>query len=115
MNTAASADNRLRAYAQFVTAVLWFFVAEIVARRSALGLVSDAWYPLIDQAVLVFLLIAGYGLMGLWFNRQLHPVSEQGLPLRKDFLREVHWVWPLAGARCWSASFPWRWPAALPS
>lgn len=88
MNTAASADNRLRAYAQFVTAVLWFFVAEIVARRSALGLVSDVWYPLVEQAVLVFLLIAGYGLMGLWFNRQLHPVSEQGLPLRKGFSRE---------------------------
>lgn len=89
MTTAASADNRLRAYAQFVTAVLWFFVAEIVARHSAMGLVSDAWYPLIEQAVFVFLLISGYGLMGLWFNRQLHPVSEQGLPLRKGFLREA--------------------------
>src|SRR6185437_11483238 len=88
MTTAASADNRLRAYAQFVTAVVWFFVATIVARRSALGLVSEAWYPLIERALLVFLLIAGYGLMGLWFNRQLHPVSEQGLPLRKGFLRE---------------------------
>lgn len=89
MTTAASADNRLRAYAQFVTAVLWFFLAEIVARHSALGLVSDAWYPLVEQAVLVFLLMAGYGLMGLWLNRQLHPVSEQGLPLRKGFLREA--------------------------
>ncbi|MGH9590664.1 MAG: lysostaphin resistance A-like protein [Terracidiphilus sp.] len=89
MTTAASADHRLRAYAQFVTAVLWFFVAEIVARHSALGLVSDVWYPLVEQAVMVFLLMAGYGLMGLWFNRQLHPVSEQGLPLRKGFLREA--------------------------
>ena len=88
MTTAASADNRLRAYAQFVTAVIWFFVATIVARRSAFGLVSDAWFPLVEQAALVFLLIAGYGLMGLWFNRQVHPVSEQGLPLRKGFLRE---------------------------
>ena len=88
MTTAASADNRLRAYAQFVTAVVWFFVATIVARRSALGLVSDAWFPLIERALLVFLLIAGYGLMGLWFNRQMHPTSEQGLPLRKGFLRE---------------------------
>ena len=88
MTTAASADNRLRAYAQFVTAVVWFFVATIVARRSALGLVSEAWYPLIERALLVFLLIAGYGLMGLWFNRQMHPTSEQGLPLRKGFLRE---------------------------
>lgn len=89
MTTAASADNRLRSYAQFLTAILWFFVAEIVARHSALGLVSDAWYPLVDQAVLVFLLVAGYGLMGLWFNRQVHPVSEQGLPQRKRFLREI--------------------------
>lgn len=89
MSAAASADSRLRAYGQFVTAVLWYLVAQIVARHSALGLVSDGWYPLIEQAVLVFLLMAGYGLMGLWFNRQLHPVSQQGLPLRKGFLREV--------------------------
>ncbi|HEV2326496.1 MAG TPA: type II CAAX endopeptidase family protein [Terracidiphilus sp.] len=89
MTTAASADNRLRAYGQFVTAVLWFFVAEIVARHSALGLVSDAWFPLIEQAVLVFLLMAGYGLLGMWFAHQLHPVSQQGLPLRKGFLREA--------------------------
>jgi membrane protease YdiL (CAAX protease family) len=89
MTTAATAENRLRAYGQFVTAVLWFFVADIVARHSAQGLVADNWYPLVDQAVLVFLLMAGYGLMGLWFNRQLHPVSEQGLPLRKGWPREA--------------------------
>lgn len=89
MTTAASADNRLRAYGQFVTAVLWFFVAEIVARHSALGLVGDAWFPLIEQAVLVFLLMAGYALMGQWFAHQLRPVAEQGLPLRKGFLREA--------------------------
>lgn len=89
MTTAASAENRLRAYGQFVTAVLWFFVADIVARHSAHGLVSDGWYPLVEQAVLVFLLMGGYGLMGLWFNRQLHPVSEQGLPVRKGWMREA--------------------------
>jgi membrane protease YdiL (CAAX protease family) len=89
MTTAATAENRLRAYGQFVTAVLWFFVADIVARRSAQGLVSDGWYALVGQAVLVFLLMAGYGLMGLWFNRQVHPVSEQGLPRRKGWAREA--------------------------
>jgi membrane protease YdiL (CAAX protease family) len=89
MTTAASADNRLRAYGQFVTAVLWFFVAEIVARRSAQGLVSYAWDPLIEQVLLVFLLIAGYGLMGVWFSGQLHPIGEQGLPLRKGLLQEA--------------------------
>ena len=89
MTTAATAENRLRAYGRFVTAVLWFFVADIVARHSARGLVSDGWNPLVEQAVLVFLLMGGYGLMGLWFNRQLHPVSEQGLPVRKGWMREA--------------------------
>jgi uncharacterized protein len=89
MTTAPSAENRLRAYGQFVTAVLWFFVADIVARRSAQGLVSEAWYPLVDQVVLVFLLIAAYGLMGTWFNRQTHPVSQQGFPIRKGWMREA--------------------------
>lgn len=89
MTTAASADNRLRSYAQFVTAVLWFFIAGFVARRSAQGLVSDAWEPLVQQIVLVFLLMSGYGLMGLWLNRQLHPVSEQGWPLRQGRAHEA--------------------------
>jgi CAAX protease family protein len=88
MTTAATADSRLRAYAQFVTAVLYFFVADVLARQSAQGLVSEAWYPLVNQAILVFLLLAGYGLMGFWLNRQANPVSEQGLPLRRGWLRE---------------------------
>ncbi len=88
MTTAATADNRLRSYGQFVTGVLWFFVADIVARHSAMGLVSDSWEPLTEQAVLVFLLMSGYGLLGVWFSHQSAPISEQGLPLRKGWLRE---------------------------
>lgn len=89
MTTADSAESRLRAYAQFVAAVLFYFVAVSVARHSALGLVSPAWRPLIRQGILVFLLLAGYASMGFWFNRQLHPIREQGLPLRKGWLREA--------------------------
>ena len=89
MTTAPSAENRLRSYGQFVTAVVWFFIADIVARQSAHGLANDAWYPLAKQVILVFLLMAGYGLMGMWFMRQLHPVGEQGLPLRKGWRREA--------------------------
>ena len=88
MTTAPTAENRLRSYGQFVTAVVWFFIADIVARQSAHGLASDAWYPLAKQVILVFLLMAGYGLMGLWFCRQVHPLSEQGFPLRKGWMRE---------------------------
>lgn len=89
MTTAPSAENRLRAYGQFVTAVLWFFVADIVARRSAQGLVNEAWFPLVEQVVLVFLLMAAYGLMGTWFSGQPHPLSEQGLPIRQGWKREA--------------------------
>jgi membrane protease YdiL (CAAX protease family) len=89
MTTAASADSRLRAYAQFVAAVLYFFVAVAVARNSARGLAGDAWRPLIDEAILVFLLLVGYAAMGLWFNRQQNPVREQGLPLRQGWTREA--------------------------
>ncbi|HXE04551.1 MAG TPA: CPBP family glutamic-type intramembrane protease, partial [Bryobacteraceae bacterium] len=89
MTTADSAESRLRAYAQFVAAVLFYFVAVSVARHSALGLVSPAWRPLVRQGILVFLLLAGYASMGFWFNRQIHPIREQGLPLRKGWPREA--------------------------
>lgn len=89
MTTATSAESRLRAYAQFVAAVLYFFVAATVARHSARGLASDAWLPLVNQAILVFLLLVGYAAMGRWFNRQTSPISEQGLPLRRGWRREA--------------------------
>lgn len=89
MTTAASANSRLRAYAQFIAAVLYFFVASTVARHSAQGLASMAWYPLVNQAILVFLLLVGYAGMGRWFNRQQRPIREQGLPLRGGWTREA--------------------------
>lgn len=89
MITAASADTRLRAYAQFVAAILYFFIAAAVARNSARGLAGYAWRPLIDQAFLVFLLLVGYAAIGMWFSRQKNPVREQGFPLRKGWTREA--------------------------
>lgn len=89
MSAPATADGRLRAYAQFVVAVLYFFVAQVLARRGAEGLAPGPWAPLTDQAMLVFLLLLGYAAMGFWFNGQLQPVSEQGLPLRKGWPREA--------------------------
>lgn len=85
----AKADSRLRAYTQFVVAVLYFFLAQTLASHGAQGLFADPWVPLADQAMLVFLLLLGYAAMGFWFNGQLHPVSEQGLPLRKGWSREA--------------------------
>lgn len=89
MTMSDSADSRLRAYAQSIVAVLYFFVAGTVAHHFALALASRAWYALTLEAILVFLLLVGYAAMGHWFNGQTQPVREQGLPPRQGWLGEV--------------------------
>ncbi len=89
MTTAVASENRLRAYAQFVVGVIYFFVAGTLAHYGAQGMTGEAWFPLLDQALLVLLLLLGYATMGFWFNRQLHPSREQGWPFRKGWPREV--------------------------
>ncbi len=81
--------SRLRAYLEFVAAVIYYFVARSVARHSAIGLASDAWFPLVQQALLVFLLLFGFSSFGYVFDRQKQPVREQGFPLRQGWTREV--------------------------
>lgn len=80
---------RTRAYLEFVAAVVFFFLARIVARHSAPGLIGEVWSPLIEQAMLLFLLVLGFAAFGLVFDRQKHPVSEQGLPARPGWPREA--------------------------
>jgi membrane protease YdiL (CAAX protease family) len=89
MSTPPAGIGRLRAYVQFVAAVLYFFLARSIAHRAAPGLVSEQWVPLAEQAMLVFLLLVGYAGMGVALDRQLHPVSAQGLPLRAGWQREA--------------------------
>jgi membrane protease YdiL (CAAX protease family) len=83
------ADGRLRAYAHFITALFYYFLAGALARRGAAGLASDRWAPFVDQAMLAFLLLLGYAGLGFTLNRQQHPVSEQGLPRRKGWQSET--------------------------
>ncbi len=80
--------GRLRAYWQFLIAVLYFFLARSLATRGAQGLVSDQWFPIVEQAMLAFLLLLGYAAMGFWLNRQMYPISEQGLPRRAGWPKE---------------------------
>ncbi len=89
MTAPAKPGARLRAYLQFVFAVLYFFLARSLAVHSAQGLAGDLWSPLIAQAMLLFLLVLGYAAMGFWFQRQLHPVRAQGLPARPGWPREI--------------------------
>jgi membrane protease YdiL (CAAX protease family) len=80
--------GRLRAYLEFLIALVYLFFARSLSVRGARGFSSDSWTPLTEQAMLVFLLIIGYSAMGFWMDRQIHPIREQGLPVRPAFSRE---------------------------
>jgi uncharacterized protein len=76
-------SGRLRAYVLFVVAVFYYFLARSLARHGAEGFASELWSPLVEQLMLAFLLLVGYAAMGFAFQHQAHPISEQGLPVRK--------------------------------
>lgn len=82
-------DNRFRAYVHFLAAIFYFFLARAMAHHAALGLSSESWRPLVEQAMLVFLLVAGYSGLGFALNRQVHPVSAQGFPRRPGWPEEA--------------------------
>jgi membrane protease YdiL (CAAX protease family) len=79
----------MRAYLEFVAAVLYFFVARSFAFRFAVGLAGDAWVPLVQQAFLFLLLVCGYAAFGALFDRQVNSISAQGLPLRSGWYGEA--------------------------
>jgi uncharacterized protein len=81
-------DGRLRAYGQFLLALLYFFLVKALAHHGALGLVSEEWQPLVEQAMLVFLLLLGFAGQGFSMNRQIHPIRAQGLPRRPGLTQE---------------------------
>jgi membrane protease YdiL (CAAX protease family) len=89
MSTPHAIGGRFRAYAQFIAAVLYYFVVRSLARRGALGLATEQWRPLVEQAMLVFLLLIGYAGFGIWLDRQLHPVSAQGWARRQGWPTEA--------------------------
>jgi len=89
MSQTVPSGGRLRAYLQFLAALLYFFFARSLAYHGARGLVSDTWAPLVEKAMLAFLLLVGYASMGFWLDRQARPINQQGLPRREGWLREV--------------------------
>jgi membrane protease YdiL (CAAX protease family) len=89
MSTLQAGGGRFRAYLQFIAAVLYFFVARSLAHRLASGITFSSLSPLLEQALLAFLLLLGYAWMGFWLDRQQHPVSEQGWPRRPEWPTEA--------------------------
>jgi len=60
-----------------------------MARHEALGLAEEQWRPLVEQAIFLALLLAGYAGMGFTLDGQLHPLREQGLPRRTGWPGEA--------------------------
>jgi uncharacterized protein len=89
MSTPQAGSSRFRAYVQFVAAVLYFFLARVLARHGAQGLATEQWSPLVEQAMLAFLLLLGYAGMGFALDHQQHPVSAQGWPRRPGWPAEA--------------------------
>jgi uncharacterized protein len=89
MSLPEAGGSRIRAYLQFIAAVCYFFLAQSLARHGAQGLAGPNWAPLVEQAMLVFLLVLGYAAMGAWMDRQSGPVGAQGLDTRAGWLGEA--------------------------
>jgi membrane protease YdiL (CAAX protease family) len=89
MTTPRNPDSRVRAYVQFVLALVYYFLARALAHHGAPGIAGDGWVPLTEQAMLVFLLVLGYAGVGFSLNGQQHPVADQGLPRRPGWMREA--------------------------
>jgi membrane protease YdiL (CAAX protease family) len=89
MTTPRVTDSRVRAYVQFLAALFYYFLARVLARHGAQGLSSGSWSPMVEQAMLVFLLLLGFAGFGFTLNKQMHPISSQGLPRRPGWPREA--------------------------
>lgn len=89
MTTPRIADGRVRAYAQFIAAIFYYFLVRAISNHGAHGLFNDQWAPLFEQVMLVFLLLLGFSGFGFTLNGQQHPISAQGLPRREGWIREA--------------------------
>ena len=56
----------LQSFGRFLLAVIYFLVARIFALHGAIGLVPRPWVPVVEQAMLVFLLLLIEGLAWAW-------------------------------------------------
>ncbi len=81
--------GKLRAYLEFIAAVIYFFVVRSFSHNAAIRFQHESWAPLIEQILFVALLVLGYAAFGSIFDRQSRSIAAQGLPLRPGWTREV--------------------------
>ncbi len=89
MSAVARYGGRVRAYLEFIAAVLFFFCARSAAHRAAASVAGPGWLPLIEQGLFVMLLVVVFAAFGLIFDRQQNPIAAQGLPLRAGWTGEA--------------------------
>ncbi|MGC2161629.1 MAG: type II CAAX endopeptidase family protein [Silvibacterium sp.] len=80
--------HRLRSFAWFLIAAVYYLLAKQIAVTAANGLSSGVWFDFTDRAILLFLLIVGFSAMGYVGQRQHQPVKEMGLAMRPGWRRE---------------------------
>ena len=80
--------SRVRSFSIFVVALMFAFVAQLIAHRAANGLSSGDWVPIVDRIVMLFLLLVGFSALGIGFSRQRAPRRSMGFVTRSGMWRE---------------------------
>ena len=62
--TQFTAADRVRAFGHVIIAGIYFYIAQSISVHAAHGLASDAWAPLVERSILLFLLVVGFAAMG---------------------------------------------------
>ncbi len=101
--------SRLRAFAWFIVAVVYFIIAREIAIRAATGLSSGDWLELVNRTCLLFLLVIGYAAMGYAGQHQREPIKAMGLVRRPHWGREF----ALGSALGWAGMVACVLPIAL--
>ena len=101
--------GRLRAFSWFLIAAIYFVFAQRIAVRAASGLSSGAWFLLTNSAILLFLLLVGFSVMGYAAQGQREPLKTMGLGRREGWKREFG----LGAALGWSGVVACVLPIAL--
>ncbi len=78
-----------RAWARFALAVAYFYVACALARQAAYGFDLGTIFPLVRMLFVLFLIVIGFGYMGLSYDGQRQPLRAMGLARRPGWGREL--------------------------
>ncbi len=76
-------------FGRLLLCAAYFFLARVIAEHGARGLVSEPWSALVEQGMLVFLLVVGFGGFAFLMDGEAHPVSAQGLVGRPTMMGEL--------------------------